>query len=234
MVTLKLINFDFCNSMKKFLFFCLIALLFFGCVPSPDLNREAVDMGLSVKWDSRNMGAIIPEASGDFYAWGELQPKSCYDWETYRWYDDESGITKYVVPSENSSFGPTDNKTVLEPEDDVAKKLKGKWRMPTVSEWEELLNPENCTWVWEESNGVDGYRVTSLKSNNSIFLPAVGCIFQEDPLPLETVRYGAYWSTGLYTRYCDCGLAVMFDSGRKQLTHHGRPYGCSIRPVCEY
>ena len=46
---------------------------------------EAVDLGLSVKWASYNVGASTPEENGDYFAWGEIEPKSEYSWSTYKW-----------------------------------------------------------------------------------------------------------------------------------------------------
>ena len=192
-------------------------------------------MGLSVKWGSCNMGAVLPEESGDFYAWGELEPKSYYDWETYRWFDNESGsFTKYCfVPNSLGVKGPTDHLTVLESEDDIAAhKLKNQWRIPSISEWEELLNPENCIWVWEKSNGVNGYRVTSLKTNNSIFLPAAG--FRHRHYFNLPDTCGFYWSSSLGTDHPAASWNVTFDEESKgRWIGYARCGGQSIRPVCD-
>ena len=48
---------------------------------------KAVDLGLSVKWATFNLGATKPQASGDFFSWGETEPKSNYSWSTYKWCD---------------------------------------------------------------------------------------------------------------------------------------------------
>ena len=98
--------------------------------PPAETQYEAVDLGLSVKWASCNVGATTPEDCGDYYAWGEIEEKENYDWSTYKWcngsYDTQ---TKYCT---NSSYGTVDNKTTLDLEDDVAHvKWGGSWRMPT-------------------------------------------------------------------------------------------------------
>ena len=131
-------------------------------------EHEYVDLGLSVKWATCNMGASSPEEYGDYYAWGETETKSTYDWNTYKWCKgSENTLTKYCT---DSDYGTVDNKTVLDPEDDVAHvKWGGNWRMPTDAEIEELR--ENCIWKWTTQNGKNGYKVTSKKNGNSIFLP---------------------------------------------------------------
>ena len=132
---------------------------------------EYVDLGLSVKWATCNVGATVAEEFGDHIAWGESEPKTEYLNENYIFYDatEKNTYTKY-----NSE----DNKTVLEPEDDAAHvRWGGKWRMPTEAEWAELI--ENCEWTWITQNGVKGRRVTSNVegyTHESIFLPAAGSI----------------------------------------------------------
>ncbi|MBO7112331.1 MAG: hypothetical protein J6V75_00065, partial [Bacteroidaceae bacterium] len=123
-----------------------------------------VDLGLSVKWATCNVGASKPEEYGDYYAWGETEPKTTYDWSTYKWCKGSSAtMTKYCNNSSYGNNGFTDTKTTLDPEDDVAHvKWGGNWRMPTISEFEDLIN--NCTWTWTTQNGVNGYKVTSKKS----------------------------------------------------------------------
>ena len=73
-----------------------------------------------------------------------------------------SRLTKYNSSATIGYNGFSDNKTNLELADDVANVLwGGKWRMPSVSEFDELR--ENCTWTWTTQNGVDGYLITSKK-----------------------------------------------------------------------
>ena len=189
---------------------------------------EAIDLGLSVKWASFNVGASNPEEYGGYYAWGETEEKINYDWSTYKWcngsYDTQ---TKYCT---SSSYGTVDNKTVLDPEDDVAHvKWGGSWRMPTLDEQKELLN--NCTWKWTTRNGVNGYTVTG-PNGNSIFLPAAGYRFGTE------VSYrrsgGNYWSSSLYSYYSYYAYDLFFGSGGYfWYADDGRYYGLSVRPVSE-
>ena len=135
-------------------------------------THEYVDLGLSVKWATCNVGASKPEDNGNLYAWGETEVKEQYTMRTSKWGSPFS-LKKYNI---NSEQGTVDNKTTLDLEDDVAHVTwGGNWRMPTREEMDELH--DNCTWEWTTINGVNGYRVTSKKqgyTNRSIFLPASG------------------------------------------------------------
>ena len=193
------------------------------------LPAGAVNMGLSVLWHQCNIGATKPEEYGDYYAWGETTTKSTYNWSTYTLCGgSETWITKYGV---SSTYGITDNKTVLEKADDVAyQKFGGNWRMPTASEWDELLNTDNCTWSWTQLSGVNGCLVTSKKTGNSIFLPAAGDR-EEDDL-CHAGYYGLYWSSSLDTRRPAGALGFFLKSSDVGWSYYGYRYqGRSVRPV---
>ena len=202
---------------------------------------EYVDLGLpsGLKWATMNVGASKPEECGDYYAWGETEPKSDYSWATYKfrisgdgsWDGHKSNITfsKYCNQSSNwESSEPMDNKTVLDLEDDAAHvNWGGSWRMPTYEEYVELL--ANCTWTRSTQNGVNGLLVSG-PNGNSIFFPAAGSI---DDSELHGVGSWCYfWSSSLYTERPSCAWYVDFtsDSGRGPI---GRNRGYSVRPVIE-
>ncbi len=155
---------------------------------------EWVDLGLSVKWATCNVGATKPEEYGNYYAWGETTPKTTYDLSTYKWCNgSKNTMTKYCT---SNSYGTVDNKTVLDHEDDAASvNMGGSWRMPTITEQKELI--DECTWVWTTQNSVKGYSVTSKTNGNSIFLPAAG-LRQNGDL-IFAGSYGDYWSSSLYS-----------------------------------
>ena len=63
---------------------------------TPTVTHEYVDLGLSVKWATCNVGAEKPEDYGDYFAWGETEPKTDYSWSTYKFTTDVgSTMTKY-------------------------------------------------------------------------------------------------------------------------------------------
>ena len=191
------------------------------------VSDGAVDLGLSVYWATCNVGASAPEEYGDYYAWGETETKEDYSWSTYKWCNGSyDTLTKYNT---DSSYGTVDNKTVLEPEDDVAHvKLGGSWRMPTDAEWTELRI--QCTWTWTTQNGVNGYIVTAT-NGNSIFLPAAG---DRDRTSLYSEgSCGSYWCSSLSTIGPLSVLHVNFNNFEVHFYSRYRYYGFSVRPVSE-
>ena len=205
-----------------------------GYESHPD-ESDAVDLGLSVKWASFNVGAEKPEDYGDYFAWGETEVKSRYDDDNYKFR--ESGefrdikFNKYIT---DSGYGTEDGRTVLEPEDDAAHvKWGDSWRMPTKAEWDELR--ENCTWTWMTVNGVNGFRISGSKpgyTDRYIFLPAANyCGGQykacSDYMDVDYMSW--YWSSSLSdgSSYAE---SVIFNS--KYINESGsRSIGASIRPV---
>ena len=204
----------------------------FSEVENPDPNtgnHEYVDLGLSVKWATCNVGATKPEEYGDYFAWGETEPKSTYDWSTYKYCNGSyRTLTKY---NNSSSYGTVDNKTTLELSDDAARaNWGGSWRMPTDVELTELR--EQCTWTWTTpQNGVYGYKVTSKSNGKSIFLPATG--YRLESSLNKAGSYGLYWSSSLYTvsPYYACVLYFYSDIVVRSYDH--RLDGFSVRPVCQ-
>ncbi len=185
-------------------------------------GHEWVDLGLSVKWATCNVGASSPSAYGDYYAWGETTAKSDYTEENYEFkvIDDRS------VEDVFEKYSTLDKKKKLELSDDAASvNWGGKWRMPTWSEWMEL--DKKCLWVWTEHDGTSGYKVTSKKNGNSIFLPIAGCLHTYLD---HDGKVGYYWSSTLasdtkawYTqlRQGDVEVYLRMD----------RYLGLSVRPV---
>ena len=199
--------------------------------------EQAVNLGLSVKWASINLGASTPGEYGDYFAWGEVEPKEYYDYYTYKWFEGsyviDPYLSKYCTDSKYGYNGFTDNKTVLDPEDDAATvNWGGSWRMPTLNEYQELL--DNCTKTWTTLNGVYGRKFTSNKSGytkNWIFLPAAGCrqnssLFNEGP-------NGYYWSSTLNVDDPRYAYFVYFQSNNENWYNGTRYDGLSVRPVCE-
>lgn len=193
---------------------------------------EYVDLGLSVKWATFNVGACKPEGYGSYFAWGETQPKSTYDWSTYKWCRGSyNTLTKYCTLS---SYGNVDNKTTLELIDDAAHaNWGGDWRMPTKAEQDELR--EQCTWTWTTQNGVEGYKVTSKSNGNSIFLPDAGVREGSKSNGLDS---GSYWSNMRYTGYTGyksypSDADYLYFNSIYYLRNFGdRCIGQSVRPVC--
>ncbi len=191
---------------------------------------QKIDLGLSIKWSSINIGALSPEDYGEYFAWGETTTKDNYNWRNYKWCNgSETTLTKY---NSDSDYGTIDNKTTLEMIDDAAHVIwGGNWRIPTIDEWEELHN--ECIWEWTRENNINGYKVISKTTGCSIFLPAAG--YRYDNSLSNPSLHGYYWASTLaYSpRY---GHSTMFSA--QEIKYGGnwyydyRAYGHSIRPVC--
>ena len=210
-----------------------------GTTPSP---VEYVDLGLpsGLKWAKCNLGASKPSESGDHYAWGETAPKADYDWATYKWMQagqsDSKYITKYTIADgetggiwyDSSGAFIGDNKTVLVAADDAATaKLGSPWRMPTIDEFQELI--DKCTWTWTTQDGVNGCQVDG-PNGNAIFLPAAG--YRKVSGFHSAGGQGNYWSGSLSTAYSDSALYLDFESyGVLYSSWSDRHFGLSVRPV---
>lgn len=202
-------------------------------------SGEWVDLGLpsGLLWASCNIGASSQEEFGNYYAWGMTHEE--YGSSNYPWFiDDSHGYVDTVLKyNNNENYGPVDNRTTLEPSDDVATVLLGGGaRIPTISEWQEL---EDYTyWQYTTMNNVRGAKFTSIKNGHSIFLPAAG-IF------IDTVHYdegkGWYWSSTLTTDYvptqAECYDFYPKNIAENHFTDHrntndvARSYRLSVRAV---
>ncbi len=194
--------------------------------------KEVVDLGLpsGTLWATCNVGATSPEDYGAYFAWGEIEPKSYYDWSTYKYGSDYDELTKYCT---KSYYGTVDNKTTLDATDDAAiAHWGGDWRMPTKAELQELVS--ECIWTWTDNynnTGVAG-RIVKGKNGNSIFLPAAGS--RNDSSPDDAGSSGYYWSSSLDDFCPSDAYYLNFSSDDYDWYRYGytRYSGRSVRPVC--
>ena len=218
---------------KRVMMFTLTSILMSLCIPA-SAQHEFVDLGLSVKWATCNVGADKPEDVGGLFAWGETETKTDYSFSTYK-------FSKNGSKGSYTKYSDNDNKTVLDLEDDVAHvKWGGNWRMPTWEEMQELI--KECTWTWTEVNGIEGFRFTSKKAgyeDRSIFLPVNK--YSDEAALAEGMypAYGAYWSSSLcYTPNRlmltdrDHAWGYMFCRDYPLGNGGYRNAGQSVRPVC--
>ena len=162
-------------------------------IPVPEL----VDLGLSVKWATFNVGATSPEEFGNHYAWGETKPKEEYSWDTYTWCNGtRESLTKYCYDSQYGYNGFTDGKTILLPEDDAATVNLGKnWRMPTQEESWELAG--NTTISLVEYNGVTVFELKSTINGNVVYFPIAGYRDENPGLHDATYYRSYYWCSNI-------------------------------------
>lgn len=216
--------------LRTFMFAAFVSVLSLSIVSCGSKKGKAVDLGLSVKWASCNVGAESPEDYGSYFAWGETEVKDDYAPFGYK-FRTGTGMTLTKYCTENY-YGNVDNKTVLDPVDDTATASWGNdWRMPTLDEMKELIN--ECTWSWTTQNGVNGYVVTG-PNGNSIFLPAAG---RRDRMSKEISGHGwsgDYWSATLGEDNSWNACWLFFSDGTKPgCNTHARYNGFSVRPVKE-
>ena len=184
-------------------------------------GHEYVDLGLSVKWATCNVGANSPEEYGDYFAWGETSTKETYDYDNCPTYG--LGYT------ELQSQGYIDSEGKLTPQYDAATaNWGGTWRMPTYDELNELRT--KCTWTWTTQNGVNGYNVEG-PNGNSIFLPAAG---YRDGSSLDFAgSCGYYWSSTPREYYDYRAYGLGFYSDAHGMSGYDRYNGQSVRSILE-
>lgn len=189
-------------------------------------GHEYVDLGLSVKWATCNVGASKPEDYGFYYAWGEINDDDVYDWQHYDFYNVKTETLKkyYTDPMYGYLESPT-----LFMDDDVANvKWGGNWRMPTQEELGELML--RCSWEWKTMNGIGGHVITGV-NGNSIFLPAAGYFYNKHLCDDGTD--GAYWSNSIVFYSEDYAYGLTFNStSMDSTTYVERFKGLPVRPVC--
>ena len=196
-------------------------------------SGQWVNLGLpsGLLWYSVNIGATSPGDYGDYYAWGETQTKSVYSWDTYTYvdYDSENDTFTLYKYNTSSSYGTVDNKTTLESSDDVATQVLGNGaRIPTIAEWQELL--DNTIAVWTTVNGVAGRKYIA-SNGNSLFLPAAG--YRIDSEFNDEGPCGYYWSVKLDEDNPLYAWSMSFISYDQYLDTRGgiRLVGYSVRAV---
>ena len=186
-------------------------------------GHDWVDLGLSVKWATCNVGASKPEDYGGYYAWGETSTKSEYTWGNCFDCFDDSG--------ESWSVYKIGGKTKLEPysgHDTARENWGGTWRMPTIKELEELNS--KCTWKWTTKGGHNGYVVTG-PNGNMIFLPAAG--FRSDSSSINVGGNGFFWSSTLSSSNSKDAQYLYFNSSGHGTDDNSRRVGQSVRPVTD-
>lgn len=208
----------------------------FETIEGGSCSCDYVDLGLpsGTLWSTCNIGANSPEEFGDYFAWGETEPKQIYTWDTYKWCNDDNSeqLTKYCNNPVYGFNGFVDNLISLEESDDAATVNWGDdWCIPTYEQWQELI--DHTTAQWTTYNGVYGRLYTAF-NGNSLFLPAAGFLDETSGNYIGT--YGSYWTNWLNTLYPQNAWRFGFDRDNysnqmNDLITYLRRWGLSIRPV---
>ena len=234
-----------------------VSFLLFSCEkqgvekdPGKVVIPEAVDLGLSVKWASFDVGATKPGEVGYFVSWGEIAPKDTYyKWENYLWCNIyRENLTKYNYDPAYGSI--LDYRIALKAEDDIAHVLYGgDWHVPTVDEFKELIESPFITLSVETVGTVDCLKVTSTKTGNSILLPAGGKCEKTitPPQMVYPMKSGNFWSAEIdYTQYSfqyeyhhpynafylQASPKIGSNFVSMSLWETDRAYGMNVRAVC--
>lgn len=176
-------------------------------------GHEYVDLGLpsGLKWATCNVGASSPEDYGDYFAWGETNPKAEYT--------EENSVTHGEQMGDISGNAQYDAATA---------NWGGGWRMPSKAEMRELV--DHCEWEWTQLNGVNGARVIG-PNGSCIFLPAAGYRYGTS---LNNDGFtGDYWSSTPDDGYDDYAYSLLFCNGYENVLYYLRSYGQTVRPITE-
>jgi hypothetical protein len=198
---------------------------------------ELVDLGLpsGVKWANKNIGAESITDYGQKFSWGGVNGYTadqvsgeCHS-KAYSWADYELGNGGSSA-SDMTKYNSTDGLSTLTSVDDAAYVNMGdSWRMPTETNFNELLNTSNCTKEWTTVDGVNGYLFTSVRNSNTLFFPAAGIC--GDGSVLNVGSNGSYWSSSLDTSNVINGRFLNFDSGFCSMDYYFRYRGFAVRGV---
>ena len=186
-----------------------------GLCPDKD-HPHIIDMGTAGKWSCCNVGASAPWEYGGYYAWGETEEKTTYNWGSYI-HCDGSSSTCHNLGSD-----------IAGTQYDVAHvKWGGKWRMPSFNQIDLLLY---CSNEWTEVNDINGRKFTA-PNGGSIFLPAAGDRWGDELY--RAGDYGYYWSSTQTPGDSDYAYVLFFTSGGMDWNSNLRNIGQSVRPVTE-
>ena len=195
-----------------------------------------VDLGLpsGTLWAKYNLGANAPEECGNYYAWGETQPKDSYSESTYKYCNgSEKALTKYCYDKSYGDNSFWDGVTELSIYDDAATmNWGGNWVTPSYDQLVELVDNNYTTQTWTTRGGVNGCLITSKSNGKSIFLPANGFYGWYGGSSLEYLSYRCnYWSSSLGITDPRAAQSYWLDEEGCYVTYTSRYFGMGIRPV---
>lgn len=188
-----------------------------GLTSCPDANHpHMIDLGLpsGTKWACCNVGATAPEKYGNYYAWGETQPKSVYKKNNYAYY--QNGWVN--IGSDIAGTG-YDAATV---------NWGAPWCMPSETQCLELK--DNCTSIWTTKNGVNGRKFTG-PNGGTIFLPAAG--YHSYGELNKVGEWGQYWSSRISDYSPTSAGDLWIRSDNVFYKFESRESGHTVRPVCK-
>lgn len=176
------------------------------------INGHAfVDLGLpsGLKWATMDVGATAVGGQGSYFAWGEISTKASY-------------TQANSITTNNTSIRSIGGDSKY---DAATAQWGASWRLPSVEEFEELIN--NCTWTWTTVAGKNGYIVKG-PNGRTIFLPAAGNMVEYSKGGSGS---GYYWSSSYYNN--NLAWRLNFDSATIKVAENYKLGGLTVRPVSE-
>ena len=200
-------------------------------------GHEYVDLGLSVKWATCNIGASVPEAIGNYYSWGDTRRNDRFDYQNYVFFDNRTyTFGKFLLSKDwMRKYNSRDKLNHLSLSDDTARAIwGGRWRMPTPTELLELLR--KCQRTECAINGVYGVRLRPVSGDNEgIFIPYSGYRMHPKPAARDFKLYCDsqvfLWSSVLDAGDSCYAGAASFDAKESSIVSVRRWFGLAIRPV---
>lgn len=186
-------------------------------------GHEWIDLGLpsGVKWATCNVGANLAEEYGNYFGWGETEPKDNYS--------SINSLTYKISLRKLKKAGIIDDTLTLTKEHDAANvQWGGTWRLPTDAEFEELIS--ECNWSFATLNGVNGYLVVG-PNKQSIFLPASA--YQNGTTIENDGDFGDYWSSSLIEESSSVACSLGYSSKSFGRRRYARYVGRTVRPVSD-
>ena len=204
---------------------------------SPDgITYGYVDMGLSVKWATFDIGATKVGEYGKYFQWGDIigytknqvgsgTGQKYFDWNDYKYCNGSyNTLTKYNT---DETYGTVDNKAVLESTDDAATFNMGTgWRMPTEAEYQELIDA--CNQTWDSTNKWCIFTLKTDETKQLVFPASGNCRMGNVGSQGSS---GAFWSSSLYTSNPSDGRRLLAGSGFGNMGIHDRCFGFCVRGV---
>ena len=189
-----------------------------------DLPEGLIDLGLSVKWSSYNIGANKPFEYGKLFQFGRADGYYYNDFNHKFYVGSDTPIT--------TSGNIYAKGEVLNQIDDAAYvATNGKLRMPTVEEIEELLY--GTTNQWCQCNSISGRLFTSkIDESKKIFIPSAGNFSGADSSFIDAGFSGDIWSSSVYNNI-SYTYNLYFNSCGCFRYYRNRYYGFSVRGVCK-
>ncbi len=222
---------------------CCLMLSSCGDDEPQRLTYQSVDLGLSVRWATMNVGAFQPEDHGQLFGWADSTGSHRnFNNINISYRDNGNGTETTLVAWNSVYFGGKNPPLDISgtPYDIAIYNWNSNWRMPTYDEWQELLT--RCSWTTETTRtGATIYRVTG-PNGNSIIMPMTGVRSSSETEDMQS-SIGRYWTSTLLpmsaqatqgyesTVPCAAWCVKFSPSNQPSFSTAVRCYGMAIRPV---